>query len=348
METPTTTVKLISRTSFPMETLWLVWQASRTEMELPDARELNGVLTAQGSWICGESGQRFTTQDVADLACRLLRDGLPVLEMVEVVLLLENVPIALREQLVRHRVGHKFGPELGVDMIPELAGDSTFWTQTMRVRDMRNFHSRGQYSTPEAIEQDEDAAARYHACMERIEFEYGELLDLGVEIQDARNVLPMGMTHRMTWRTNLMALRHLIGKRTCWIAQLGMWEPVVLGVIKVLAETIHPSLADWVNPPCIGTGDCYSKCDYHEENWARIEGRDPYPPCPMYVFNNRGDAAQASGRAKPDSGWVVNSGELDPKNSNEAAPFRRMKERYAKLWGRNAKTGERIALPVLQ
>lgn len=64
----------------------------------------------------------------------------------------------------------------------------------------------------------------------------------------------------------------LVRHRSCWIAHGEMWDAIVGdGVSKT-----NPS--DSI--PCYGDGN---RCPFKADNQARIEGKDPNPPCPLTV-----------------------------------------------------------------
>ena len=106
------TVILLSQTAKILETIWNVWQASRTEDPIEP-------------FSLGLKDPEERTE-IQELFFALMQEQVPILEMVEFIFLLEGVPVSLREQMVRHRMGIKFDDRLGVDIIPNLM-DSTWW-----------------------------------------------------------------------------------------------------------------------------------------------------------------------------------------------------------------------------
>ena len=61
----------------------------------------------------------------------------------------------------------------------------------------------------------------------------------------------------------------LVRKRSCWIAQTDLWEPIVSQLLKVLDK-------DKVMLPCDD-----GKCRFVRDNDLRKAGHDPSPPCPI-------------------------------------------------------------------
>jgi len=61
----------------------------------------------------------------------------------------------------------------------------------------------------------------------------------------------------------------LVRKRSCWIAQTDLWEPIVMKLMGILQK-------DKVMLPCDD-----GKCRFVRDNDLRKEGHDPSPPCPV-------------------------------------------------------------------
>lgn len=265
------TAKLVSHTEFPVETIYLEWTQSRTDGPLLSARDLSQKA----------AGDPKLREEIEDVFHRVISMSMPLMETVELVWQLENIPVALREQIVRHRVGHKFGGQLGADILPDLT-DSTFWAQTMRVRDMSHFATNEMYYSPDSVVNGVGIQHWWDMCMKRYEKDYQYAIELGMPPEDARMLLPMAVTHRMTWKQSLASLIHVLKKRSCWIAELGFWEGLVLDMAQQLA-TIHPIFKTLIAPPCIDTKtDKFVGCKFEEEVWGAIRGDYPQPPCPLY------------------------------------------------------------------
>jgi len=311
-----TTVKMISSTENPVGTIYAVWQASRTEDVIHSAAEYERRAM----------GDRALWDDMQKTFREVLSMQLPCVEVLSFNFLIEDMSISLREHIVRHRIGHRFGPELGVDSIPGSV-DSTFWGQSMRVKSMGDFARKDQFEMPDAIMECGEACHVYEHHMAQTERTYNKLLELGIQPEDARQVIPLGATHRMSWVMNLSAAISILSRRTCWIAQLGLWQPVVKGMIRELRE-IHPFLAELADPPCFNRKGEFTACSFVRENEARAAGEDPEPPCSLWLHKTG-----AGQTALHNSQWKGHA------TREQQCRYTRLKDQYGKLWGRNPITG---------
>lgn len=299
-------VKCISYPRFPIETLYCIWTASR---------EPSFTLSPEEAF--ADKTYRAAAEELFD---KIIYDKIPIAENLYFTFILDHVSISLREQMVRHRVGMKHGPSLGVDIVPDLT-DSTWWSQSMRVLDMGSFAHTDGYHIPESIRSDGDAQWRYLKAMSDAENAYNELVEIGIPLEDARQVIPLAATHRISWTLNLAAIQHVIGKRGCWILQLGLWKPVILGIVDELCRVVSPGMRQLISPPCM-KGEKYTGCHFVEDNVRRHDGRDPLPVCTLYEANEM--------QVKDDEA-VENPPER-----------RKMMREYGKLWNRDVHTGEWI------
>lgn len=396
-ETKKTSVRLLSHTANPVETVYVEWLQSRSDGPVPDPANVARSYRSFDEESCSQVVNEKLKAEVDDTFEKVVSMKIPIAETVDFVFLIEHCPIALREQIVRHRIGHRFAGRLGADTIPDLA-ESTFWSQTMRVMDMGHFATDGEYLLPESADDtpmpgqyigpDPDCemckgigsskeygpckcirrrsrsrADFYHEQMNWIQSAYKKLVESGMPIEDARNILPLGVQHRLTWKLSLSSLLHVLSKRSCWIAQLGMWEPIILGMVEELATKIHPFFRRLMDPPCIGADGKFKECVFTLENDNRIMGKDPYAPCPLYLNIKPAHAAAVSAMNRPFpsvkdilwKGWIHSNDPNDGVNGwipieqgpGAKAPTHRATEltvrgaKYEKLWGRSLLTGER-------
>jgi hypothetical protein len=246
--------------------------------------------------------------------------------------MLENVSVSWREQAVRHRIGvtpspERLGCDIVVDKIPDLS-DSSWWSQSMRIQDMGKFATKGQYRLPPTVVEagKEDC---FHSVMRVIESAYNELVEAGVPMEDARELIPLGAQHRISWRLNIGSLAHIVGKRGCWILQLGIWGPIIEGMITEAAEKIHPIFTELVTPPCL-KGNKFGGCIYMEECRRRITGDDKLPPCPLHLNYHHIDSNMR--------------GMLPLQLPHVDVPMKeemlKRAEQYRRFWGRDPFTGE--------
>lgn len=297
------TVKLVTFTHEPVASVYHVWEASKTDGPIPSVEEIKA--------------SPELAQKAQDLFWQVIRQRIPVGEHINFVFMLEGVSISFREQMVRHRVGVKVGDRIGLDIIPDL-DQSSWWSQSMRIQDMGAFAKRGLYRVPETLAgktcpehwgitsaekipadklatvtsegkinvlERESAPAEeiFREAMDNAQRAYAMLVAAGVPMEDAREVIPLGAQHRISWALNLQTLLHVLGKRGCWILQLGLWGPIIEGMVKALADGVHESFRTLLAPPCVDAHDKFSSCLYPVENQRRIDGRDDHPVCPLYI-----------------------------------------------------------------
>jgi len=321
-----TSVKLISWTQKPVETLALLWEASRSDD--PNFPTLDSIDPAKA---------RETFRQMLDME-------IPVTENVYFTFILDGVSISLREQLVRHRIGCRVGDRVGIDIIPDTVG-SSWWAQSMRLLDMGTFATDEHYRVSPALAgktvvldnpdpnkkvREVPAVEIYQAAMKTAEDVYQMLLDAGVPAEEARDVIPLGATHRISWTLSLKAMQHILHKRSCWILQLGLWEPVVRGMARELREKVGDIFAELVKPPCM-SGAGFTKCSFPTDNERRFTGVDKLPPCPLWHAQELG---HSSSSLEMDEDWRPADRE------NCLAQLGDMRLRYGALWHRNLETGE--------
>ncbi len=324
---PNPKVTLVTHTQHPLETVYAVWMASKNEEALVDPAELARDIKKLGAIPVA------TQEEVEELFRAVIAQHIPIGEHVHFTFMLENVSVSWREQAVRHRIGANISPErLGIDLIPDLAS-SSWWSQSMRIQNMGMFAANGAYRLPASIKGNEKLEKEYHRAMEFIEDTYNYLVVEGVPMEDARELIPLGAQHRISWDLNIGSLQHIVGKRGCWILQLGIWGPVIMGMIEELATKVHPIFRELVCPPCI-KGDEFQACIYMEECRRRLTGDDQLPPCPLHFFKHDVGADPADVDAAID---VANQAELPMRVDMFARA-----ESYRQFWGRDPYTGKRL------
>ncbi len=343
------TVKLVSHTYAPVETLCHLWDASREEGEVKSVEDMlhEKRMVDSDSRLPDTHKQPHYEHNLEavnkrqELFLQILDAGIPVAENVSFTFMLDNVSIALREQMVRHRIGAKVGDRVGMDHAPDLS-DSSWWSQSMRILNMGEFADRGKYVIPDTVNHrpteyydysgGDDQSRRlealevYESFMHKAQEAYKALVKAGVPMEDARNVIPLAATHRISWTLNLAALKHIVGKRGCWILQLGIWKPIIVGMINALADQIDPVFRRLITPPCM-KGDKYTGCKFCIDNERRDEGKDALPPCSLWTKMEEKSETH---------GAVM----FRIRERGQEEEFDRMTEEYADLWGRNPHTGK--------
>ncbi len=331
-------VTLLSKTELPIETIYAVWQASRNNDPVPLPQDFGPSEVEQRP----SKEERSVFEKVID-------SKIPVAEMLDFVFLIENVSISWREQAVRHRIGVKVDERLGADIVPDLA-DDTWWSQSMRILDMGQFVEEGNFRVPESIANHPNPCVKslYYETLKANASAYRNFVANGVPMEDAREVIPIGATHRIVWKLNLAALMHIVGKRGCWILQLGVWGPIIKQMVHELADKVDPYFINLIAPPCV-KGDAFTGCLFKLDNERRIDGEDEIPPCSLFLHHHERDALKASAHA-PRPAWVpvlLDTGEVGGwrPGSGKDAPmyrFQRMKKEYRELWRRDPITGVRL------
>jgi thymidylate synthase ThyX len=330
-------VTLMSWTNNPLETVYSVWEASKTEEPLRSPEEIR---------------EQVSADEVEELFRAVIVQKIPVGEHVDFVFMLEGVSVSFREQMVRHRIGTLPSPErVGVDIvmveIPNLA-DSSWWSQSMRIQNMGRFATermfRMPYSLLDANGDDRiipkqhgtltgmSALAAFNAIMYTIETYYNALVAAGVPMEDAREIIPLGAQHRISWKLNIGSLQHIVAKRGCWILQLGIWGPVIEGMINEVATKIHPVFRELVTPPCVD-GDSFIGCVYQEECRRRLDGSDALPPCPLHLNHHYIVGG-------PKNKWCDEY--LEGANIPMKEQMVERAKQYRRFWGRHPYTGKRI------
>lgn len=300
-----TKVELISSTKHPIETLYKVWMENRDPNNHYEIEDL----------VKDESKRA----DMERIFKALISSDISVIQNIHFTFKITNMSIALREQLVRHRIGINLDDRVGVDYVPDLTDDG-IWIQSMRVLDMGKFYDNKAYELPKDIENNPEALQAYKHCMDTCQATYKCLTDLGISRETARMVVPLACQHDMFWTLNLGALCHILRKRGCWIPQYGLWKPIIVGIVNELATKIHPVFRTLTQPPCVANGK-FTKCHFPEDIARRLDHSDPLPPCPLACDNMK------------IINWSNNVGTVEHVTEADKALFEDMQQSFSKLWG---------------
>lgn len=349
MTTNTPKVTLLNHTPLPLETVWSLWDQSKTEGPL-----------RMPQWV----KENIDPKEVEKLFRAVVAQRIPIGESIDFIFIIEGVSVSWREQAVRHRIGVKPSTErvgadiVMVEQIPDLA-DGVWWSQSMRIQNMGRFAREGKYRVPDTLadkvvpRQEDDvpdefagskASDVYHSLMHAVEQGYNALLAAGVPMEDARELIPLGAQHRLSWKLNMSALQHIVGKRGCWILQLGIWGPVIMGMINELANKVHPIFREMVTPPCLSpASDEFKGCTYHEECRRRYTGDDQLPPCPLHLAQHVvRDPDKVRLRVHREDFTIPHPTTGEPVPLIRRREMLERAEDYAKFWGRDVYTGERV------
>ena len=171
-------------------------------------------------------------EDVEKLVRFVIKSGHhSTIEHIYFTFAIEGVSRALTHQLVRHRI-------------------ASYNQQSQRyVKFKDNF----EYITPPSIEKDKDSKKKFDSLISNIHNLYKELLDSGVEAEDARYILPNASETKIIVTMNGRELLHFFTVRCCSRAQ---WEIRELAkkMLK-LVRKVAPIVFEEAGPNCL-RGPC--------------------------------------------------------------------------------------------
>jgi flavin-dependent thymidylate synthase len=151
-------------------------------------------------------------------------------EFIDYVFQVEGVSRAFTHEFVRHRHG-------------------SYAQQSMRVTDAR----KTPVLMPESIN-DPARRAKWDQAVNVAKGCYGDLIDAGVPIQDARGLLPTAVTTAIIAKFNLRSLSDMARIRLCTRAA-GEFQDVMRAMReRVLA--VHPWTAEFIEVQCVADGTC--------------------------------------------------------------------------------------------
>ncbi len=166
-----------------------------------------------------------------DLIRRLKKSGhLSVFEHASFTFALEGISRVTTHQLVRHRI-------------------ASYSQRSQRYVDESTFS----YVVPPEIERMPEAKKLFEEFMERARQLYSKFLELGIDKEDARYILPQAVETKIIVTMNARELLHFFSLRCCRRAQ---WE--IREVAKRMlsqAKRVAPILFEDAGPPCL-RGPC--------------------------------------------------------------------------------------------
>lgn len=284
-ETQKPSFGMISCTEDPIETLFAAWAQSRPTQypKLFEYIRQQGYWNGDGSLNPESYGEVVTKDivanaihdgvvtedDIKDVFRNVSAMSIPVSESIHFTWGFTSLPIEWREQAVRKR---QWG----------------FWLTSMREFGMDDFVTAGRYAPPApgAVSDDNGGLEFFHDAMLQIEKFYNTLKhEYGWPQEIARKVIPSCATHNGTMFSTFRTLAATLEARSCWIAQVDLWGPVIVGIVNSLKK-VHPMLGMIVSPPCFEKySNEYKGCAYKLINENRLSGKDPYAPCPLFCMN---------------------------------------------------------------
>jgi thymidylate synthase ThyX len=115
---------------------------------------------------------------------------------------------------------------------------------------------------------------------------YGNLIEEGVQVQDARNILPTGIETSITMGTNLRELMHMAETRLCKRTQ-GEYQEV-FKAMKAAIVDVHPYFESMIEVYCVKTGICcfpnYKECPV-QKHTVFVTDRDKREIKDSWEFN---------------------------------------------------------------
>ena len=227
-------IKLLSMTQNAKELIFAAARQCYTDGWIGDAwKEREGnkvqVIDLNDQHIC-------TDKEINNLVSYLKESGhTSVLEHVKFTFAIDNVSRVLTHQLVRHRL-------------------ASYSQQSQRYVKLQTDFSIDNYVIPPKIKKNKLAYSKYEVILSDIQKSYNELVDLGIEPEDARFVLPNAAKTRIVVTMNCVALLHFFDLRSCSLAQ---WEirnlsDEMLGVCKDKLPVVFKNAGS----RCISLGYC--------------------------------------------------------------------------------------------
>jgi hypothetical protein len=252
-------VTLISWTQDPLETIANVWWNAKTDKPVLSVKEISTRIKKDKNY----------KQEVEDLFKEVIDMLLPCSRFINFVFSVENVAISFREQLVRHKIGMEF------------------WIQGGRVTDMSNFFDKGKYRIPEDIAKDEKLKVKYLKHMEQTQKFYKEMRDEGLKFEDAREIMPSGALHRLSFVCNVESLHNLVSKRTGWLLQGDLWIPIIQGIVDELESKVSSVFRTFAYPPEVNRKREYVGYKFKELSYDRYAGITRLPVCPIFFYKEK-------------------------------------------------------------
>lgn len=175
-----------------------------------------------------ELEDRLSDDDVKKLVRFVIKSGHhSTVEHANFTFAIEGVSRSLTHQLVRHRV-------------------ASFNQQSQRYVE---FKDNFEYITPPSIEKNNNIKDKYNGMISSIHNLYMEMLDSGIEAEDARYILPNASETKIIVSMNARELIHFFTVRCCNRAQ---WEIRVLATKMLkLVKKAAPIIFEKAGPNCL-------------------------------------------------------------------------------------------------
>lgn len=176
--------------------------------------------------------ERLTPERVQSFVSHLMSMGheSPI-EHISFTFAIEGISRACSHQLVRHRI-------------------ASYSQQSQRYVNMQQF----EFVLPPQIAASSEAAAVFNAQMQGAQEAYDKLIELGMQQEDARYLLPNACETKLVMTMNARSLLNFFALRICMRAQ---WEIRALASQMLeLVQPIAPSIFAKAGPSCVSEGIC--------------------------------------------------------------------------------------------
>jgi len=156
-----------------------------------------------------------------------------VLEHVCMTFAIDKISRACSHQLVRHRI-------------------ASYSQQSQRYVKYENID----YIIPPSIQKNDEIAIGFLMYMEDISRNYNELIELGIEAEDARYILPNAVATNITMTVNARELIEMCKLRLCTTAQ---WE--IRKMFEMIVACVNSNkqlnfLSEYLSPKCEWVKHC--------------------------------------------------------------------------------------------
>ena len=179
-----------------------------------------------------ELENELSDKDIEKLVKFVIKSGHhSTVEHINFTFAVEGVSRALTHQLVRHRI-------------------ASYSQQSQRYI---KFRDNLKYITPPSLKKDRDIREKYDSLILSIHNLYMEMLDSGIESEDARYILPNALETKIIVSMNARELLHFFTVRCCNRAQ---WEIRELAIRMLkLVKKVAPLVFQKAGPNCL-RGPC--------------------------------------------------------------------------------------------
>lgn len=176
--------------------------------------------------------EKMSTTQVESLLAKIVEmEHLSTLEHVSFTFAIEGVSRVLTHQLVRHRI-------------------ASYSQQSQRYVSEHEF----EYIMPPTIERNPVAKEKFEQLMNTVRSTYDELIDLGINKEDARYCLANATETKIVVTMNARTLLHFFQLRCCVRAQ---WEIRRMAELMLVeAKKVAPLLFKKAGPTCVTSNYC--------------------------------------------------------------------------------------------